>query len=183
MEPLEKTSETQDAVRQWLKESVSPAIEEASLYLYEFSRSDLRDIDACREMLSKISTLNHKLGIIYADVVELRNEFQTQCDEVYSRVVLTFGGRNPNTDTKLTQESIKAAGDLASSDIRSFAELFPTVAKRLNMEPGSEPKRRHNSLSATAEKIKGIQRDLQESVNAIKHIGNRELQHVIHGIS
>ena len=182
MEPLEKTSETQDAVRQWLKESVSPAIEEASLYLYEFSRSDLRDIDACREMLSKIITLNHKLGIIYADVVELRNEFQTQCDEVYSRVVLTFGGRNPNTDTKLTQESIKAAGDLAS-DIRSFAELFPTVAKRLNMEPGSEPKRRHNSLSATAEKIKGIQRDLQESVNAIKHIGNRELQHVIHGIS
>jgi hypothetical protein len=172
----------QDAVKKWLQESINPAVEEASLYLYEFSRLDLRDIDSSREMLTKLITLNHKLGMLYADVVELKNEFQTQCDETYSKVLLLLGGKNPNTDGKITQESMKAAGELACSDMESLAEIFPTVAKRINIPVGMEPKRRHNTLSSTAEKIKGIQRDMQESINAIKHIGNRELQHTIHGV-
>jgi len=71
---------------------------------------------------------------------------------------------------------------LASSNFQAFRELFPSVALRLSLTVGDEPRRRHNAVSATAEKLKGIQRDIQESINAIKHIGNRDLQHVIHGL-
>jgi hypothetical protein len=181
MEPLEENI-SEDPVKVWLEESINPAVSESSLYLYEFSRLDLRDIDNTREMLTKLIMLNHKLGILYADAVELKNEFQTQCDEIYSQVVLMFGGKNPNTDAKLTQESVKAAGELASSNFQAFRELFPSVALRLSLTVGDEPRRRHNAVSATAEKLKGIQRDIQESINAIKHIGNRDLQHVIHGL-
>jgi len=175
-------TETEDPVKVWLDTEITPAIEESSTFLYEFSRLDLRDIDASKEMLTKLITLNYKLGLLYADAVELKNEYQTQCDETYARVILTLSGKNPNTDTKMTQESVKAAGELATSNVVAFSELFPSIARKLNLVSGEEPKRKYNTVSATAEKIKGIQRDMQESVNGIKHIGNRELQHTIHGI-
>lgn len=175
-------SPTPDPVKYWLDSEVTPSIEESSTFLYEFSRSDLRDIEVAREMLTKMVTLNHKLGLLYADCIELKSEYQTQVDEIYSKTVLLLGGKNPNTDTKLTQESVKSAAELATSNVEALMDIFPAVASRLGVLPGQEPKRRLSTVSATSEKLKGIMRDLQESINAIKHIGNRELQHTIHGI-
>jgi len=173
--------ETQiDPVSDWLQKEIKPAVAEASLLLFEFSRLELRDVVSSHEMLWKLVALNHRLGILYADAMELRNEYQTQCDELYSRVILLLGGKG--SEYKLTNESAKAAGELATSNIGALATIFPSVAKSLNVAPGQEPKRKHNQLTATVEKLKSIQRDMQESINGIKHLGNRELQHVVHGI-
>lgn len=179
---MEPAIQTEDPVKVWLDTEITPAIEQSSTYLYEFSRLDLRDIDSAREMLSKLITLNYRLGLLYADAVELKSEYQTQCDEIYSRVILTLSGKNPNTDAKITQEMAKSAGELATSNAAAFSDLFPTIGRKLGIVAGSEPKRKYNTVAATAEKLKGIQRDMQESINGIKHIGNRELQHTIHGI-
>lgn len=175
-------TETVNPVDNWMNQEITPTISECSTYLYEFSRQDFRDIEASRSMLSKLVLLNHKLGLLYADAIELKNEFETQSEEIYSKVLLLFSGKNPNTETRITAETIKAAGNLATSDVEAFAKLFPSVAAKLNILPGSEPKRRINLLSATSDKLKLLQRDVQESINAIKHIGNRDLQHTVHGV-
>jgi len=169
-----------DPVLSWLEKDISPAIDEASTLLYEFSRLELRDISRTHEMLWKISTLNHRLGLLYADAVELKNEFQTQCDELHSKVFLMLTSKK--FDYKLTSEAAKAAGELATSNLASLAQLYPDVVGSLSILPGQEPKRRLNQLSSTVEKLKSIQRDMQESINGIKHLANRDLQHTIHGI-
>lgn len=175
-------SNTEDPLASWMEREIAPAILESSSFLYEFSRKDLRDVESSKELLSKLILLNHRLGMLYADAIELKNEFETQSEEIYSKVLLLFAGKNPNTDTKLTAETIKAAGLLATSDIVAFSNMFPSVAERLNVVSGSEPKRRMTTLSATADKLRLLQRDIQESINAIKHIGNRDLQHTVHGV-
>jgi hypothetical protein len=174
------TSEPTDPVDYWLSKEITPAVEEASLLLYEFSRLELRDVVSSHEMLWKLVALNHRLGLLYADAVELRSEYQTQCDEIYARVILMLGGKG--SEYKLTTDMAKSAGELATSNISALESLFPSVVRSLNLISGNEPKRKCNRLSATVDKLKSIQRDMQESINGIKHLGNRELQHVVHGI-
>lgn len=170
---------TTDVVSDWIQKEINPAIEEASVLLYEFSRLELRDITKSHEFIWKLVSLNHRIGILYADAVELRNEFQTQCDEITAQVILSTGAKS---DYKLTADAARAAGDLAGSNIEAFARLYPAVARLLNVEPGEEPRRKFNRLSSTVEKLRSIQRDMQESINGIKHLGNRELQHAVHGL-
>mgnify|MGYP003328535929 CR=1 FL=1 len=182
MESDTENTQKADPVELWMLKEIAPAISECSTYLYEFSRQDLRDIHSSKEMLSKLILLNHKLGLLYADAVELKSEFETQSEEIYSKVLLMFSGKNPNTEARLTAETIKAAGQLATSDIVAFSKIFPSVSSKLNILPGLEPKRKINSLVSVADRLKMLQRDVQESINAIKHIGNRDLQHTIHGV-
>lgn len=178
----DNSNTNEDPLISWMEREISPAILESSSFLYEFSRKDLRDIESSKELLSKLILLNHRLGMLYADAVELKNEFETQSEEIYSKVLLLFAGKNPNNDLKLTAETIKAAGTLATSDIVAFSKMFPSVAPRLNIVAGNEPKRRISTLNATVDKLRLLQRDVQESINAIKHIGNRDLQHTVHGV-
>lgn len=169
----------EDPVSQWIQKDITPAIEEASILLYEFSRLELRDITKSHEYLWKLVTLNHRIGLLYADAVELRSEFQTQCDELSAQVSLLTGAKS---EYKLAADAAKSAGDLATSNMEAFGRLYPAVALVLNVEPGMEPRRKLNRLSSTVEKLRSIQRDMQESINGIKHLGNRELQHAVHGL-
>lgn len=169
-----------DPVTEWLRKEITPAVDEASLLLYEFGNLELRDIETTRQMLWKLTALNHRLGVLYADAIELKSEFQTQCDELYSQVLLMLGSKT--SEYKLTVENAKAAGELATSNLSALAALYPTVVRSLGVTPGDEPKRRLNQLLATIEKLKSIQRDMQESINGIKHLGNRDMQHAIHGL-
>lgn len=169
-----------DPVSIWLKKEITPAIEEASVLLYEFGSLDFKDLETTRVMLWKLTTLNHRLGVLYADAVELKNEFQTQCTELYSQVFLLVSGKG--SEYKLTAEGAKAAAELGTSNLSALAELYPVVIRSLGVAPGSEPRRKLNQLSSTVEKLKSIQRDMQESINGIKHLGNRDMQHAIHGI-
>lgn len=168
-----------DPVINWIQKEVVPATEEASVLLYEFSRLELRDITKSHEYIWKLVTLNHRIGILYADAIELKSEFQTQCDEISAQVVLMLGAKS---EYKLAAEAARAAGELATSNVSAFTRMYPSVAKLLSVEPGEEPKRKLNQLSATVEKLRSIQRDMQESINGIKHLGNRELQHAVHGL-
>jgi hypothetical protein len=175
---MNQDSET-DPVVQWFQKEISPAISEASTLLYEFSRLDLRDVIQSHDFIWKLVTLNHRIGMLYADALELRSEFQTQSDELSSQIMLMLGSRS---EYKLTSEAAKAAGELATSNLDALAKLYPAVVRSLSVSPGDEPRRKLNRLSATVEKLKLIQRDLQESINGIKHLGNRDMQHVVHGI-
>lgn len=168
-----------DPVSSWIQKEITPAIQEASILLYEFSRLELRDITKSHEYIWKLVSLNHRIGILYADAVELRNEFQTQCDELTSQTMLMLGSKS---EYKLTAEAAKSAGELATSNIDALYRLYPNVARSLNVIAGEEPRRKMNRLSSTVEKLRSIQRDVQESINGIKHLGNRELQHVVHGL-
>jgi hypothetical protein len=168
-----------DPVSSWLEKDITPAIEEASILLYEFSRLELRDVVKSHEYIWKLVSLNHRIGILYADAVELRNEFQTQCDELSSQAMLMLGAKS---EYKLSAEAARAAGDLATSNMAALDRLYPAVARVLKVEPGDEPRRKLNRLSSTVEKLRSVQRDMQESINGIKHLGNRELQHAVHGL-
>lgn len=169
-----------DAVSVWLDQEIGPAVNEASLLLYEFSRLELRDIESSRKMLWKLSSLNHRLGILYADAVELKNEFQTQCDETYSKVMLILTSKS--MEYKLAMEAAKAGAELATSNVDGLALIYPNLVRMLGLSAGNEPKRKLNQIAATIEKLKSLQRDMTESVNGIKHLGNRDLQHAVHGI-
>lgn len=168
-----------DPVSEWIQKEINPAIEEASILLYEFSRLELRDITKSHEYIWKLVTLNHRIGLLYADAVELKNEFQTQCDEISAQVVLMLGAKS---EYKLAAEAARSAGDLATSNFSALLQLYPNVARSLNVQSGEEPKRKLNKLSSTVEKLRSIQRDMQESINGIKHLGNRDLQHTVHGL-
>ncbi|NBS88402.1 hypothetical protein EBS67_00055 [bacterium] len=173
-------STTIDPVADWIQKEIVPAIQESSTLLYEFSRLELRDIVQSHEMLWKLITLNHRLGLLYADCIELKSEFETQCNEVQSQVLLMLGARS---EYRLTAEAARSAGELASSNISALTALYPNVAKMLSsIIPGEEPRRKLNKLSAMVDKLKSIQRDVQESINGIKHLGNRDLQHAVHGL-
>lgn len=169
-----------DPVTVWLEKEISPAIQESSTLLYEFSRLELRDIVQSHEMLWKLITLNHRLGLLFADCIELKSEFQTQCDEIQSQVLLMLGSKS---EYRLTAEAARSAGELASSNITALTSIYPHVGKVLSsIVPGEEPRRKLNKLSAMVDKLKSIQRDVQESINGIKHLGNRDLQHAVHGL-
>lgn len=168
-----------DPVSEWIQKEISPAIQEASLLLYEFSRLELRDITKSHEYIWKLVSLNHRIGLLYADSVELRNEFQTQCDELSAQVILSLGAKS---EYKLSADAARAAADLATSNIDALARMYPNVARILNVESGAEPRRKLNRISSTVEKLRAIQRDMQESINGIKHLGNRDLAHVSHGL-
>ena len=169
-----------DPVTVWLEKELSPAIQESSTLLYEFSRLELRDIVQSHEMLWKLITLNHRLGLLFADCIELKSEFQTQCDEIQAQVLLMLGSKS---EYRLTAEAARSAGELASSNITALTALYPSVGRLLlSVVPGEEPKRKLNKLSAMVDKLKSIQRDVQESINGIKHLGNRDLQHAVHGL-
>jgi len=169
-----------DPVTVWLEKEISPAIQESSTLLYEFSRLELRDIVQSHEMLWKLITLNHRLGLLFADCIELKSEFQTQCDEIQAQVLLMLGSKS---EYRLTAEAARSAGELASSNITALTALYPSVGRLLlSVVPGEEPKRKLNKLSAMVDKLKSIQRDVQESINGIKHLGNRDLQHAVHGL-
>lgn len=168
-----------DPVSEWIQKEISPAISEASVLLYEFSRLELRDVTKSHEYIWKLVSLNHRIGILYADAVELRNEFQTQCDEIVAQTVLMLGAKS---EYKLAAEAARSAGELATSNINALANLYPNVVRALSLQPGEEPRRKLNRLTATVDKLRSVQRDMQESINGIKHLGNRELQHAVHGL-
>lgn len=172
--------EKEDVVEQWMKRELTPAVSEASVLLYEYGTLELRDLERAREMLWKLSTLNHRLGMLYATAVELKGEFQIQCDELYSQVLLLLSSKK--LEYRLTVESAKAGAELATSNIEALLTVYPDVARVLNVEPGDEPKRKLNQIAATIEKLKSLQRDMTESINGIKHLGNRDMQHAVHGI-
>ena len=172
--------ESEDPITAWIEGDISPAVSEASTLLYEFSRLELRDIESSRKMLWKLTALNHRLGILYADAVELKSEFQTQCDEVYSQLFLMLNSKS--FEYRLTVEAAKAGAELGTSNVASLEMLYPKAIQALGLVPGNEPKRKLNQIAATIEKLRSLQRDMTESINGIKHLGNRDLQHAVHGL-
>jgi len=173
-------SQSIDPVTRWLQQQIAPAVEEASTLLYEYSRLEVRDVESSRELLWKLTLLNHRLGLLFADAIELKSEFQTQCDEVYSQVLLMVNSKQ--LGYKITVEMAKAAAELGTSSVEALANLYPSVVGSLGLVAGNEPKRKVNQLSSTVEKLRVLQRDMQESINGIKHLGNRDMQHAIHGV-
>lgn len=173
-------SQTADPLTKWLQQEIAPAVEEASTLLYEYSRLEVRDIESSRVLLWKLTSLNHRLGLLFADAIELKSEFQTQCDEIYSQVLLMVNSKQ--LGHKITVEMAKAAAELGTSSVEALANLYPSVVGSLGLVAGNEPKRKVNQLSSTVEKLRVLQRDMQESINGIKHLGNRDMQHAVHGV-